>query len=303
MKKIVLTLTAIVSLNCYAQKDYEYNIPAQTPPYELKGRHSMDYHGKLEISGIVQSAYSDSVYWVHSDSDNGPRLFPVDSMLNIYESSRFFNHEGVWVNNATNVDWEDITRMGDDLILADFGNNGNDRRDLCLYFIKEPPVRAGLTNAYKTVYFKYPDQKAFPDRKAVNYDAEAIFNFHGKIYILTKHRSDTYTRLYRLDTLRLNEINTLTLIAEANLRGKVTGAEMSPDGKKLAVITYQSVWLFTLKDENSDNFFEGNVSWLPVMGNQIESVCFANPETLLIIDELEARLFRLPIKLLLPVNR
>ncbi|GAB4272312.1 MAG: hypothetical protein Tsb0018_04390 [Opitutales bacterium] len=259
-----------------------------------------------ECSGIVESDKYPGVFWVHNDSDNRrfapggesienwnhdtesrPRIFPITEhgkLITPKESSQDFK-PGVLIDNAINDDWEDIAYDNKgNIILGDFGNNANARKDLAFYIVPEPdPFTNKPAWASKKIPFHYPDQKAFPpDRR--NFDAEALFFAHGKIYVLTKHRSDTYTKLYRLDSESTDSSNELTLLDRFDVRGQVTGADASKDGSMLAVLTYSAIWVFKLQD-GSDHFFDGEVLWLPVSVGKAEAICFTDPKTLLIVSE------------------
>ncbi len=83
-------------------------------------------------------------------------------------------------------------------------------------------------------------KKGLPS-KVKNFDAEAIFWAKGKIYILTKHRSDNFTKLYRLDYMDPLKKNPLTLIGSFDIKGQITSADASSDGNRLVVLTYNGV--------------------------------------------------------------
>lgn len=271
-------------------------------PEVLKSKFDFDYWGKLEISGIVKSRSNPNVFWMHNDSADQPRVFAIDSLGNFYQSDRYRNYEGVSIAGATNVDWEDITT--DDkgnLVIADVGNNYNDRKDLVLYVVPEPSPIASNTTFLKKLFFKYPDQKSYTVKEDFNYDCEAVFFADGKFQMLSKDRMDTYTRLYRMDIEKTDEVNTLTLVDKFDIGGKVTAADATIDGNRLVVITYDAIWLFERKSASS-SYFSGNIWWLPVEAPQIESVCFKDDNTLWLVDEDTAELYEVPLKKLLKVR-
>jgi len=72
----------------------------------------------------------------------------------------------------------------------------------------------------------------------------------------------------------------------------VTAAEANDDGSKLAVLTYNSVWVF--QKENA-SYFQGKIKWLPIKAKQCEAICFKDDEQLLITNE-QSELFILPIR-------
>jgi len=271
-------------------------------PEVLKPKYTLDYWGKLELSGIVRSRSNNNVFWIHNDSGDQPRVFAIDSLGQFYRSDRYRNYEGIVVAGATNVDWEDITMDNKgNLVIADIGNNGNDRKDLVLYVVPEPSPVSSNTTFLKKLFFKYPDQKAFPDKANFNYDSEAIFFADDHFHLLSKDRSDTYTRLYRMDQEKTEEVNTLTLLDRFNIGGKVTAADASEDGNRIVVITYKSIWIFE-RTSPSSSYFSGHIWWLPVTAPQIESVCFKDAQTLWLLDENTAALYEVPVDKLIKLK-
>jgi hypothetical protein len=294
MMKILPALFVLLLLLTAVVNGQELKFPAMEPEV-LKTKSQLDYWGKLELSGIVRSHSDKNVFWIHNDSGDKPRVFAIDSLGHFYESARYRNHEGITIAGATNVDWEDITMDNKgNLVVEDAGNNGNDRKDLVLYVLPEPSPLASNTTVMKKIFFKYPDQKAFPDKKDFNYDSEAIFFADNHFHILSKDRSDTFTRLYRMDSEKSEEVNTLTLVDKFNVGGKVTAADASDDGNRIVVITYHAIWMFE-RTSPSSSYFKGHIWWLPVKAPQIEAVCFKDPKTLWLLDENTAALYEVPV--------
>lgn len=237
-----------------------------------------------EASGIVKSRRWDNVYWVHNDSGDKARIFAInregDAIIPSFAKEWY---EGISIPDAVNVDWEDIAcDNAGNLYIADTGNNENMRTDLCIYVIREPfPQETAATSVLKKYFFRYPDQKSFPPEKK-NFDCEALFWAQDNLYILTKHRSDKNAKLYRIE-MKLGEENPAVLIGEFNIGGRVTGADCSPDGKKLAVLSYKSVWIFE-KPDNSENFFMGKKWTYSYDAKDCEGVCI-DGDTIRIVSE------------------
>lgn len=250
-----------------------------------------------EISGIVRSRRDPSVFWTLNDSGDDPKVYPIRVDGRVVLSVREPNNPGVLVGQAINVDWEGIALDASGrLILADFGNNTNARRDLAIYFLQEPEPDAARTSIDKKVLFEYPDQVAWPSgRDRFNFDAEAIFTVGDEVFILTKHRSDTMTTLYRLDHREPHERRALTMLGRFDVRGRVTAADASDDGRTLAVLTYDRIWLFD-RDTPDTPFFEARSSSRPYVlhdgESDSESICFETDDTLLIADEARGELYR-----------
>ena len=90
--------------------------------------------------------------------------------------------------------------------------------------------------------------------------------------------------------------------ALATPEGQATAADATPDGKRLVVCTYDSLWLFDIDDPNQP--LRGNVAWLPFTGpEEVEAACFADDQTILVADEGTGRLFEVPIDRFVPVRR
>ena len=95
------------------------------------------------------------------------------------------------------------------------------------------------------------------------------------------------------------KINPITRIGTFEIDGMVTAADASIDGNKLAVLTYDNVWLFEVEDD--DDFFNGKISWLAIKAKQCEAICFDDEDTLIITNE-QMEIFKLPISELIQVN-
>ena len=199
-----------------------------------------------ESSGIVASRTHGGVFWTHEDNGLSNNLYAVDA-----KGDFLFKTD---VAGSKNVDWEDIT-IDDDgyLYIADVGNNDNERKDLLVYKVREPDPTDPTSTATvaKRIRFRYPTQTGFPAPNDLNYDAEALFFADGTLYILTKNRSETTTDLYSFPTLDADV--EIELAHEAtfelgydllNEGGKVTGADISPDGSTLAMLCYDAIYLF-----------------------------------------------------------
>lgn len=271
-------------------------------PVELKPFSTLEIPANIEPSGLVKSRLWKDVYWSHNDSGDLPRIFAVHRDGRIYPSERYGAAHGVHIPDAVNVDWEDITTDNKgNLIIADFGNSeSNNRRDLCLYYIFEPHPSVGQTSVQKKVFFAYPDQKEVPS-PVRNFDAEAIFHAHDHVYILTKHRDDTGTTLYRLDSEEPNKINMLTKLESFDTRGEVTGASVSEDGRRLAVLTYTGIWLFDATEK--ERWFDGSIRWMPIEDDEMEAITIDGDNLLISGDEGDGDLHEVPISKLTVVRK
>lgn len=270
-------------------------------PVELQPYAKIDFPAVNEASGLVKSRLWEGVFWTHNDSGDEARIFPINKDGTVLKPEWMGDYKGIQIPDAVNVDWECIaTDNKGHLYIGDIGNNSNTRRDLIVYVIEEPfPTQTVVTSTKKKIPYYYPDQEEIPAKK-FNFDAEAMFWKDGKIYVLTKHRADTFTQLYRLDALSTGEKKAARLITRFNIRGQVSGADVSPDERKLVVLTYTSVWLFETR-KKSDNYFDGKISWLPYKAEHCEAICFDGEELILINER--GDLFQLKVEDLILVRK
>ena len=247
-----------------------------------------------ESSGIVRGRINADVYWTHNDSGDAARLFAVTRDGVLIKPVWFEgDYEGIEIIGASNIDWEDIAMdESGNVVIGAFGNNGNARRDLCLFLVPEPnPYEITMTRVGQQIRFHYPDQDSFPpDQK--NFDAEALFSYDNNYFILTKNRGDEKTKLYSFPKLKLFESNKLILDEEFDIEGLVTGADFSPEHSLLAVLTYDSIWLF---EKEKPSFLGGKHFRKKLKGTkQCEAICF-DGDNLIVTNE-QGSLFEFSIK-------
>jgi hypothetical protein len=302
MHRISLLLISSIGLNgCMADGSSPGNASESSQTtVTLRSFATLQTPDLRECSGLVASRSTPGLFWAHNDSGNPPYLFPVTVDGQPWPGSR---PEGILIEGARNLDWEDITFDDDgNLVIGDVGNNANDRRDLAVHFLREPNPLAASAPLLRTVRVAYPDQLSFPPSRR-NFDAEAIFWADGRLHILTKHRSDSNTVLYRLDREEsFPGISQLTRVAEFPIGGMVTAADASRDGLKLAVLTYGSVWLFE-RDRVGEPFFEGRASKLNIRAWQAEAIAFEPGQPNLIIANEQRGLYRVRLADLAPVKK
>ncbi len=236
-----------------------------------------------ECSGLVQSLRYSGVFWALSDSRGPQTIVPVTTSGKL---ARGWSGP-VQIEGWRNYDWEDLALDSDgNLIIADTGNNLGTRKQMMLHFVREPKPGTKSVKPTRTLRVHYEDQKkASPD-----YDCEAVFVAGGRIYFLTKHRTDSRTRLYRLVGESTKNSNPLRLVDSFDIGGMVTAADTSPNGRQVAVLTYTALWVFDY-DAKSESIFSGGIKKLPIFAWQAEAVAFDGNDAVVIGNE-EGQLFR-----------
>jgi len=269
--------------------------PAFAPAGQIRDPHL------TELSGLVESRRRPGLLWGHNDSGNPAELFALEP------GGRVVATVGV---AARNEDWEDIA--ADDaghLWICDCGNNRNRRNELRLLRIDEPDPEhppASVTPDV-VVRFSYRERRPPPPggESAHDFDAEALFFAGGRLWLLTKHRTDSRTVLYRFDDLSGERPVQPTVAGALDLGpaasaglSMVTAADATRDGRRLAVLTYGRILLF--EDPAADG------GWLrseprefplaPALTRQAEALAWRRDGRALWFANEEGALFRVPLE-------
>jgi hypothetical protein len=243
----------------------------------------------MEISGHVKAG----AYWyAHNDGSDGSRFYrfnPENGSVN----------QEISLKNASNKDWEDVAASSTHLYLGDFGNNLNDRQDLGIYRIPLNKIGNDDTESidddeWNFIPFAYADQTDFstqPQDSTV-FDCESIIFWNNKIHLFTKNRKDYITSHYIV-----NQVSGKAEKVESfDTQGLITGADISPDGKLIALSGYDLrglpktfVWLLWDWQAGSDAFFSGNKRRLEfgsaLTVGQVEGIGFSGNRTGYITNE------------------
>ncbi len=252
----------------------------------------------LEISGMV---FTNQGFWAHNDSDNGPFIILMTEKGLVKTIKK--------VIGATNYDWEDIASdQNGNLFIGDIGNNANTRRTLQIYKVPDPLKTNELRVDAETIEFSYPDQIVFPPKNnRFIYDAEAMIYFNDSLFVFNKNRSvpfDGFVRVYKIPAkpgkYKAQLMDSIYLGGKNSLNNWVTGADLSRDGKKLALLSSDKIWVF--ENFKGSHFFKGSIKVLKLNHfSQKEAICFDEKNDLFVADELFEKvlggnLYRLNLK-------
>ncbi len=250
-----------------------------------------------ELSGIAKSRRYKDTYWVHNDSGDSARIFAIHLDGSLIQP-KMDDYQGIKLEGANNFDWEDIAIEGDTLYVSDCGDNLNFRSDQTVYVIKEPnPSTTTSVKDVKKIRIAYPDKTA---TTPWHFDCEALSVWKGTLYFITKWRNDrtntadTGASIYSLSKPKYDSVNVLKkLDTKTDLGGWVTAADISPDGKRIAVLTNhptQSVWIFDMTKGN--DIFHHPIKQVVFKGaKQCEAVCWDSATSLIVANE-QSDIFR-----------
>lgn len=234
-----------------------------------------------EVSGTETTPNSDLI-WMLNDSGNKSEIYGINTKGKIKKTIKI---------DAKNHDWEDLASDNQgNLYIGDFGNNESKRKNLAILKVNTSDLKSDKKVNIERISFKYPDQKKFPAKKKDRYfDSESFFWHNNYLYIFTKSRVKNNfgkTSLYRVPAKQGQHIAELLGSYEfcSDMSCWVTSADISNDGKKVALLTPEKVWVFS--NFINDNFLSVQPQDFPFEHvSQKEGLCFKNNNTLYITDE------------------
>ncbi len=222
--------------------------------------------------------------WFIEDGSNPDKLYQVDlkgDLLKEYE-----------IKKAKNIDWEDLASDPDgNLYIGDLGNNLHKREEHIIYKVPDPRLEPGDYLIAQQIKLHYPaGEGRGSEGRNRRHDAEALFYREGFLYIVTKDRARPFTGeafIYKVPAREGSYQAVLVgSFTPCRKRGvcEVTAADISPDGTKIALLGYGTLWIFS--EFASDDFTQGKLTTINLGATtQLESVGFLNEQTLLLSDE------------------
>jgi len=208
--------------------------PALCGPLRSRVAGRIEAGAARELSGLARSRTQPGVLWTHNDSGDSPRLLAVG------DDGRL--RAEVQVPGAVNVDWEDIAIRRGELYVADIGDNAARRPSVSVYRVAEPRVGAGAvtsTAAAARIDLRYP--RGPRDAEALLADPSS-----GALVVVDK-RFDGRSGVYVADRPAAGALTTLRRTGRLSLGwGElVTAADISADGRTIALRTYASLFLWS----------------------------------------------------------
>jgi hypothetical protein len=238
-----------------------------------------------ESSGLQMAG---DYLWSFNDGGGAAAIYRIDTASNAILQT-------VNLEDAANVDWEDIAFDGTYFYVGDFGNNMNGaRKDLKIYkfpFSEIPPYAAKPVvtipkNKIEVISFKYRNQQD-PVASGINktrYDCEAMIVDNNKIHLFSKNWVSRNTTHYVINSIKAGSYiaDSLETLPTNYL---VTGADKVPGQNLIVFIGYSPTlpgkhFMHILNDFSGGKYFNGNKRRLDLpdasqMG-QAEGITFRN---------------------------
>lgn len=199
---------------------------------------TVDATSLAEVSGCAFSRRDPNLVWLHNDSGDTARVFPVDVSTGVVGPA-------VEISGVDVADAEDIAiTPGGELVLADIGDNAERRADVTLVRFPEPAPGSRSASGTVTRY-SYPDGP---------HDAEALLIEPDGAGALVITKSATgRSQVFRADLSdpKLPGVRPMTQVGEFTISGEgfffpnlVTAADTVGGGSAIVVRTYAYGYLF-----------------------------------------------------------
>ena len=192
-----------------------------------------------EVSGLAASRQFPGLFWAINDGGNDPMLYAVGSDGTDLGAFR--------VEGAQNFDWEALAsfRQQDNayLLIADVGDNWQQRQTATLYVVKEPAITAAGLDSQKVAAIAWQVRFTYEDGPS-DCEAVAVDPIDQRVLLLAKRSLPPM--LYELP-LQPSDPNTTAvarrLTAVPHFK-RPTGMDLSPDGLTAVLLTYNKGYLF-----------------------------------------------------------
>jgi len=232
-----------------------------------------------EASGLAQGRVNLDCYYTHNDRGHSNIVYLYNSQAE--QLGRFR------LGMAWSIDYEDISNFTSQtgehfLYVGDFGDNPLNRDWYEIHYFKEPEAPADkdfyvVLDDVKTIKYKYLPSKEIEETYP-NYDCEAMFvePETNHIYLFTK--AATNCLVYRINYPFLeDEQNEAEYLGKIKINGqKVTAADISKDGTKILIKTYETVFYWERDhSESIVDLLQTEPLRVPYVGEvQGEAICF-----------------------------
>ena len=186
-----------------------------------------------ESSGVIGCRFDTNIFWTHND---GRR--PV-----LYAITRSGKSVSEFPIVAFVHDWEDIANDNEGhLYVGDIGNNEAKRTQIAVHQIDEPHPR----DSGKRILVNKTWLLLFPKKP---FDCESLFIWKGRGYVISKVFKDQFAEIYSFPLVEQKESLVLEFVARLPIDSPVTAADISADGKRLAVMSKTGAWAFNIKGD------------------------------------------------------
>jgi len=189
-----------------------------------------------ETSGLI---FFDNRLITHNDSGGMNALYEIN--IGSGEVNRI-----VTIQNASNIDWEDICTDDAYIYIGDFGNNNGNRTNLRIYKVLKTDYLNADEVSSEVIEFSYQDQNDFTSSpNDTNFDAETLISFGSYLYVFTKNWVDGRTNIYKVPKNKGTYV--VPRIDEFDADGWITGGTYNPLVNKVILTGYSGIRAFAIE--------------------------------------------------------
>lgn len=234
-----------------------------------------------ESSGVI---FFNGKLISHNDSGNQNVLYELDPVSGMVTRT-------ITIDNAVNVDWEDIAQDSTSIYIGDIGNNNGNRTDLKIYKINKTEYLNATTVTAEIIYFNYSDQTDFTSNpNNTEWDSEALINFDTALILLTKNWVTGITKAYPIPKNSGN-YSASSLPTPLNSQGLITGATFNESTGKLYSVGYSLLlqpFVWISEGFSGNDIFSGTNTQIPLANlgfEQVEAITHTAPNTYFMTSE------------------
>ena len=230
-----------------------------------------------ESSGVVASRRFEGVYYTHNDSGNAPSVYAIKGDGAVLREYRI---------PSKHTDWEDIAVDDQNrLYIGNIGNNDAQKTSVEVFRFSEPDLIEGAGKEKKKRKGKKPKDEdrsnevrvrvetswklSYPDRP---FDAESLFIHGDHGYVISKMPIGMPAAIYRFPLDAGSEVK-LEKVAQLPVKAPVTGADLTSDGNRLAVLSVAGLYLFDVGGDLT-KAQTATPTVVPLPNRKLEGVCF-----------------------------
>jgi hypothetical protein len=199
-----------------------------------------------EASGLASSRLYPGLLWAINDGSDEPHLYAVGADGADLGTFR--------VEGAKNFDWEALAsfRWQDTayLLIADVGDNWEQRQTATLYVVKEPAITASGIDNERVATIAWQIRFTYEDGP-LDCEAVAVDVVRQRVFLLSKRRLTPVLyelALQPIDQDTIAVAHRLTTVPHFNWP---TAMDLAPDGLSAVVLTYNNGYLFKRR-QNED---------------------------------------------------
>lgn len=226
----------------------------------------LDHNTIDEASGIAVSGKNSNVLYHVNDSGNGPYFYTT--RIDGSETNKLL----IKGPHSIRSDFEDMTigpcYTKTCLFIADIGDNLKSRNTIKIIVIEENDKYRSEVTPLKIVNLSYPDRPHNAESLAIHTNGDLFIitkeenykrqkSFPSKIYRIKKNKWETAgAKPLALEYIGTLDIELINSDSRGFLDNIITSFDISHDGKKFLVLTYQDAYEFNidLSKANANGF-------------------------------------------------